>query len=53
MDISVAIYSYLSDMGFAQFIVLAIFVGTFIGSFSNVVIHRLPDNYGKRVERSL
>lgn len=42
MDISVAIYSYLSDMGFAQFTVLAVFIGTFIGSFSNVVIHRLP-----------
>jgi leader peptidase (prepilin peptidase)/N-methyltransferase len=42
MDISVSIYSFFLDMGFVQFFILSIFIGTFIGSFSNVVIHRLP-----------
>ena len=42
MDISVLIYGFLTDMGFSQFLVLSIFIGTFVGSFSNVVIHRLP-----------
>lgn len=42
MDISIAMYNFLTDMGFAQFFILSVFIGTFIGSFSNVVIHRLP-----------
>lgn len=42
MDIYLMVEDFISDIGIIQFVMLSTIIGIMIGSFSNVVSHRLP-----------
>lgn len=42
MNLNIEAYNFIEGIGFWQFFTLSVFIGTFLGSFSNVVVHRLP-----------